>query len=124
MYTGKKLLVVDDSDYERAVLEKLLTSVGFEFFEAKDASEGIEKALSIMPDIILMDVVMPGINGFQAVKQINMHEELKNIPVILCTSKNQPSDKIWGTKQGAKAYVIKPIKQETLLEEIQKILKV
>ncbi len=121
MYTGKKLLVVDDSDYERAFLEKILTSVGFEFFEAKDANEGIEKAISIMPDIILMDVVMPGMNGFQAVKQINMNDMLKNIPVILCTSKNQPTDKIWGTKQGAKAYVVKPIKQEILLEEIKKI---
>ena len=76
----------------------------------------------IKPDLILMDVVMPGMNGFQATRQITSNESMKDIPVIMCTSKNQATDKIWGQRQGAKAYIVKPIQKEFLIAEIEKLL--
>lgn len=122
MYNGKKVLIVDDSKVERQILKQITTSLGFEVFEEENAVNGIQKAEEVRPDLILMDVVMPGMNGFQATRQMSMNENLKNIPVIMCTSKNQPTDKIWGQRQGAKAYVVKPINEEELVNEIKKLL--
>jgi twitching motility two-component system response regulator PilH len=122
MYKGKKLLIIDDSPTERLKTKLSVKSLQFEIFEASNALEGIQKAGEIKPDLILMDVVMPGMNGFQATKQLSMIEELKNIPVIMCTSKNQQTDKIWGTKQGAKAYVVKPVEEAQLINAIQEVL--
>lgn len=122
MYEGKKLLIVDDSPTERFKIKLGVKSLGFVVFEAENALDAIAKAEEIRPDLILMDVVMPGMNGFQATKQLSMKEELKNIPVIMCTSKNQPTDKIWGTKQGAKAYVVKPVEESELISVIREVL--
>lgn len=122
MYKGKKLLIVDDSPTERLKIKIGIKSLCFEIFEAANALEGIQKAEEIMPDLILMDVVMPGMNGFQATKQLSLKSALKNIPVIMCTSKNDPMDKIWGTKQGAKAYVVKPVEETQLISVIRDIL--
>lgn len=122
MYQNKKLLIVDDSKTERQLVRDKLSHLGFEFYEAENALDGIQKAEEIKPDLILMDVVMPGMNGFQATKHIAATETLKDIPVIMCTSKNQPTDKIWGARQGAKAYVVKPVKDEDLLEAIKSVL--
>ncbi len=121
MYVGKKLLIVDDSKTERLIIKEAVKNLGFEIFEAENALEGIQKADELKPDLILMDVVMPGMNGFQATKQLSMSEDLKNIPVIMCTSKNQPTDKIWGTRQGAKGYVVKPVNENELLTAINSI---
>ncbi len=122
MYEGKKLLIVDDSPTERLKIKIGIKSLCFEVHEAVNALDGIQKAEEIKPDLILMDVMMPGMNGFQATKQLSMNSALKDIPVIMCTSKNQPTDKIWGTKQGAKAYVVKPIEEEQLISVIKDIL--
>lgn len=122
MYEGKKLLIVDDSATERLKIKIGLKSLCFEVFEAVNALDGIQKAEEIKPDIILMDVVMPGMNGFQATKQLSLKSALKDIPVIMCTSKNDPMDKIWGTKQGAKAYVVKPVEEAQLISVIRDIL--
>jgi twitching motility two-component system response regulator PilH len=122
MYEGKKVLIVDDSKVERLILKEILTELKFSIFEAENAVEGIQKANEIKPDLILMDVVMPGMNGFQATHQITFNESMKDIPVIMCTSKNQATDKIWGQRQGAKAYVVKPIQKELLIAEIEKLL--
>ena len=122
MYEGKKVLIVDDSKVERLILKEILKELKFSIFEAENAVEGIQKANEIKPDLILMDVVMPGMNGFQATRQITSNESMKDIPVIMCTSKNQATDKIWGQRQGAKAYIVKPIQKELLIAEIEKLL--
>lgn len=122
MYSGKKILIVDDSKVEREILKEMIKGLEFMILEAENAAEGIKKAEENSPDLVLMDVVMPGMNGFQATKQMSLNEKLKDIPVIMCTSKNQSTDKIWGQRQGAKAYLVKPINKNELLEEIKKIL--
>ncbi len=122
MYMGKKLLIVDDSKTERLIIKEAVKNMGFEIYEAENALDGIQKADELKPDLILMDVVMPGMNGFQATKQLSMSEDLKSIPVIMCTSKNQPTDKIWGTRQGAKGYVVKPVSSEELISTINSVL--
>lgn len=122
MYKGKKILIVDDSKTERLLIKEKIAGLEFEVYEAENALDGIQKAEEVIPDIILMDVVMPGMNGFQATKHIAANEKLKDIPVVMCTSKNQPTDKIWGARQGAKAYVVKPIKDEDLIEAIKSVL--
>lgn len=122
MYQGKKILIVDDSAVERQLLKNMIEGLGFIIIEAENGESGIKMALEFEPEIILMDVVMPGINGFQATKQITNNEKLKGVPVIMCTSKNQETDKVWGAKQGAKAYVVKPINKEVLISEIDKLI--
>ena len=122
MYKGKKVLIVDDSAVERHILSEIVKDLGFEIFEAESGEEGITKALDCLPDIVLMDVVMPGINGFQATRKITTSDQLKNTPVIMCTSKGQATDKIWGQRQGASAYVVKPINKEELIGEIKRLM--
>ena len=114
----KRILVVDDSPTERAFLQGILVKKGFEVVIAESGEEGIAKAKSVKPDLILMDVVMPGLNGFQATRQITKDEETKHIPVIMCTTKSLETDKIWGMRQGAKDYMIKPINEEDLFNKI------
>jgi twitching motility two-component system response regulator PilH len=123
MYNGKKILIVDDSSVERHLLKEIVTPLGFEIIEADNGENGVKMALEHHPDIILMDVVMPGINGFQATRQITTNEGLKGVPVIMCTSKNQETDRMWGTRQGASSYITKPIDKNTLIAEIGKLLK-
>jgi len=115
----KKILVVDDSPTERAYMENLLKKRGYEVVVAESGELGIEKAKSWQPDLILMDVVMPGLNGFQATRAITREEKTKHIPVIICTTKDQETDKIWGLRQGAKDYVTKPVSENDLLEKIK-----
>jgi len=122
MYKGKKILIVDDSKTERAIIKEIAQELMFKVFEAENAADGISKAEEVNPDLVLMDVVMPRMNGFQATRQMSMNEALKHIPVIMCTSKNQPTDKVWGMRQGAKSYVVKPIDKNELIQEIKKVL--
>ena len=113
-----KILVVDDSPTERHVLVELLTSNGYQVLTAESGEEGIEKARSEQPDLVLMDVVMPGLNGYQATRTLTRDDATKHIPVIVCTSKGQETDKIWGLRQGAQDYMVKPINPEELLAKI------
>lgn len=122
MYKGKKVLIVDDSPVERYILKGYLTKLGFEIFEAENGESGVKSALEIHPDVILMDVLMDGINGFQATKQITLNENLKNVKVIMCTAKDKDTDKMWGTRQGASAYITKPIVESILISEITKLI--
>jgi twitching motility two-component system response regulator PilH len=117
--TIKKIMVVDDSPTERAFMEGLLKKRGYEVLTADSGEIAIERAKSEMPDLILMDVVMPGLNGFQATRAITREERTKHIPVIICTTKDQETDKIWGLRQGAKDYMIKPVNEADLLEKIK-----
>jgi len=114
----KSILVIDDSPTERHVLVDLLTRNGYQVITAENGEDGIEKAKSELPDLILMDVVMPGLNGYQATRTLTRDEKTKHIPVIVCTSKNQETDKIWGLRQGAQDYMTKPINSEELLAKI------
>ncbi|MBA2689844.1 MAG: response regulator [Burkholderiales bacterium] len=114
----KRILVVDDSPTERAYLQGLLVKKGYEVVMADSGEDAVAKSKSDKPDLILMDVVMPGLNGFQATRQITKDDVTKNIPVIMCTTKSQETDKIWGMRQGAKDYVTKPIKEDELLAKI------
>ena len=113
-----KILVVDDSPTERHVLVELLTRKGYQVLTAESGEEGIEKAKSEQPDLVLMDVVMPGLNGYQATRTLTREESTKHIPIIVCTSKGQETDKIWGLRQGAQDYLVKPVNGEELLSKI------
>lgn len=113
-----KILVVDDSPTERLALLELLSLNGYKVITAQSGEEGIEKAKAELPDLILMDVVMPGLNGFQATRTLTRDEATRHIPVIVCTSKGQETDKIWGLRQGAQDYMVKPINPEELLAKI------
>jgi twitching motility two-component system response regulator PilH len=114
----KRILVVDDSATERHMLKDLLTKAGYDVISSENGEDAIVKARHIKPDLILMDVVMPGLNGFQATRAISRDPLKKSIPVIMCTSKSQETDKIWGLRQGAKDYVVKPVDREVLLAKI------
>lgn len=114
----KKILIVDDSPTNRHFLFEILARHGYRCILAETAKEGIDKAKAEKPDLILMDVVMPDMDGFQATRLITRDEELKHIPVILCTSKNQQTDRLWGMRQGAKNYVVKPVDEQDLLAKI------
>ncbi|WP_201799828.1 response regulator [Andreprevotia sp. IGB-42] len=114
----KKILIVDDSPTERHFLGELLTKNGFQILTVESGEEAVAKAKEIMPDLILMDVVMPGMNGFQATRTISRDEATKHIPIIMCTSKNQETDKVWGKRQGAVEYVVKPVDPQELLAKI------
>ncbi|MBL8482768.1 MAG: response regulator [Rhodocyclaceae bacterium] len=117
----KKVLVVDDSAVERQVLTEFLIKNGYDVVTAESGEDAIEKARSERPDLILMDVVMPGINGYQATRTISRDEATRKIPVIMCTSKDQPTDKIWGMRQGALDYMVKPVNLTDLLARIQSL---
>ena len=114
----KTILVVDDSPTERHMLKDLLRKAGFEVIASDNGEDAISKARTALPDLILMDVVMPGLNGFQATRAISRDPETRRIPIIMCTSKSQETDKIWGMRQGARDYVVKPIDRDELLTKI------
>jgi twitching motility two-component system response regulator PilH len=114
----KRVLVVDDSATERHILGEILGKQGFEVSFAEDGEKGVEQSKVLKPDLIIMDVVMPGMNGFQATRAISKDPETENIPIIICTTKDQETDKVWGVRQGAKDYVVKPIDAAELLSKI------
>lgn len=114
-----KILVVDDSATERQLLMEKLSQNGYQVITAESGEEGVNKSKSEKPDLIVMDVVMPGMNGFQATRSITTDDETKHIPVIMCTTKNQETDKVWAKKQGAKDYVCKPVDFDELLGKIR-----
>ncbi len=118
-----KILVVDDSQAHLYALRKILEDAKFDVITAEDGSEGVEKAASEHPDLILMDVVMPGLNGFQATRKIARNPATAGIPVIFVTTKDQETYKIWGMRQGAAAYITKPVDKGALLSSINKALE-
>lgn len=115
---GKKILIVDDSATERYFFMETLSKQGYECITAQNGDEAIQKSKSEQPDLILMDIVMPGIDGYKATRTISHDEATKHIPVIICTSKNQETDRVWGMRQGARDYIVKPVDQADLLAKI------
>lgn len=114
----KKIMIIDDSPTERLFLQDMLTKKGFNVVTAENGEEGVARAKVELPDLILMDVVMPGLNGFQATRQISKAPETAHIPIFICTTKDQETDKVWGVRQGAKDYLVKPVNAEELLGKI------
>jgi len=118
-----RILIVDDSEVQLYALRKVLESAGHEVFAAENGADGIELAVNEHPDLILMDVVMPEMSGFQATRKLSRRKETANIPVIFVTTKDQDSDRIWGMRQGAADYITKPVDRKYLLSTIQKTLE-
>jgi len=118
-----KILVVDDSPTMLSGTSKILESAGHDVIHAINGKEGIEKAASGCPDLILMDVVMPDLNGFQATRTITTAQNTKHIPVIMLSTKDQETDKVWAQRQGASDYIIKPPNSKELLSKIDGLLQ-
>ena len=116
------ILIVDDSPTEVHVMQKALERHGYQTASAGDGAEAIRKAKEMKPDLIFMDVVMPGVNGFQATRKLANDPDTKSIPVIMVTSKDQETDRIWGMRQGAVDYLVKPVSMEKLIEKAQAAL--
>ena len=114
----KRILVVDDSPTDRQFLSDMLSKSGFSVSTAENAEDAMKKVKAQRPDLVLMDVVMPGQNGFQATRTLAKDDATKSIPVILCTSKGQETDKVWGMRQGARDYIVKPVNAADLLAKI------
>ena len=115
----KKILLVDDSKTELHHLSEILLKRGFQVRTAENGEEALKRLSEETPDLILMDVVMPGQNGFQLTRTITRDVRFTGVPVIMCTSKNQETDKVWGMRQGASDYVVKPVKADELLAKIK-----
>ncbi len=113
-----KILIVDDSPTEQHIISKTLQSEGYMIVSAVNGEEGVKKAKETMPDLILMDVVMPGMNGFQATRKITRDPDTKNIPVIMVTTKDQATDRAWAMRQGAIDYLVKPVSGPELIKKI------
>lgn len=109
-----RILIVDDSPSQLEGLKRLVEKLGHQTLTANDGAAGVETAKRDHPDLVLMDVVMPNLNGFQATRAISKDPETAGIPVILVTTKDQETDKVWGMRQGAKAYVTKPVNETEL----------
>ena len=114
-----KILLVDDSKTELHALSDLLTKRGFTVRTAENGEEAMKRLAEEKPDLILMDVVMPGQNGFQLTRAITRDERYADVPVIMCTSKNQETDKVWGMRQGARDYITKPVDASELMAKIK-----
>ncbi|MES1993959.1 MAG: response regulator [Pseudomonadota bacterium] len=117
-----RVLIVDDSPTELHVLRRLLEKHGHQILLAHDALQGIDLARRERPDLILMDVVMPGMSGFQATRKLSRDQETATIPVFMVTSKNQESDRIWGLRQGAVDYVLKPVQEHDIIPKMKAVL--
>lgn len=113
------VLVVDDSPTDTHVLSEMLKKNGFAVITAASGEEGIATAKAEKPDLIVMDVVMPGMSGFEATRSITRDPDTSGIPVIICTTKDQETDKAWGLRQGAKDYVVKPVTEGDLIAKIR-----
>lgn len=116
-----KILIVDDSPSQLLGIQRIVEKLGHESITAEDGAAGVEVAKRELPDMVLMDVVMPNLNGFQATRTLSREATTKHIPVILVTTKDQDTDRMWGLRQGAKAYLTKPFSEDELAEVIERI---
>jgi twitching motility two-component system response regulator PilH len=113
------ILLVDDSKTELAYLSELLAKRGFTVRTAENGEEAMKRLAEGKPDLILMDVVMPGTNGYQLTRTITRDPRYSDVPVIMCTSKGQETDRVWGLRQGARDYVVKPVDTDDLMAKIK-----
>ncbi len=118
----KTILIIDDSPTETHIVKGILEKGGYQVLTAADGESGVAAAIDAKPDLILMDVVMPGLNGFQATRQLSRNPETESIPIIMVTTKSQETDRAWGLRQGAQEYVVKPVAAGELLGKIRDVL--
>jgi twitching motility two-component system response regulator PilH len=116
-----RILIVDDSPSQLLGIQRIVEKLGHESLTAEDGAAGVEVAKRELPDMVLMDVVMPNLNGFQATRTLSREATTRHIPVILVTTKDQDTDRMWGLRQGAKAYLTKPFSEDELAEVIERI---
>jgi twitching motility two-component system response regulator PilH len=117
----RKVLVVDDSDTDRKNLEQIVSGAGYAVITARSGKDAVAMTKSEQPDAVLLDVIMPDMNGFQACRAITSDASTKNIPVILVSSKGEKTDKVWGAEQGARGYVTKPFTPDQILNELRSL---
>lgn len=118
-----RILIVDDSPTEMYKLTGMLEKHGHEVLKAENGADGVALARLEKPDLVLMDIVMPGLNGFQATRQLTKDPETSCIPVIVVTTKDQETDMVWAQRQGAKGYLTKPVDEEQLILKVKKVLE-
>ncbi|MBN6149338.1 twitching motility response regulator PilH [Xanthomonas sp. AmX2] len=116
-----RILIVDDSPSQLLGIQRIVEKLGHETITATDGAAGVEAAKAALPDLVLMDVVMPNLNGFQATRTLRREPSTQNIPVILVTTKDQDTDRMWGMRQGARAYITKPFSEDELSEVIERV---
>lgn len=117
-----KILVVDDSPSEMMRFREILSRHGYEVISASNGVEGCDMAAKQLPDVVLMDVVMPEMNGFQATRKISRDKATAHIPIIIVSTKDQETDRVWGKRQGAKEYLTKPVDEEDLMRVIKSVV--
>ena len=117
-----RILIVDDSPTETFRFREILTKHGYEVLEATNGADGVTMAQAELPDLVLMDVVMPGMNGFQATRQISKGKDTQHIPVVIVSTKDQATDRVWGKRQVACDYLTKPIDEQQLIDVIKQLL--
>lgn len=117
-----RVLVVDDSPTETYKFREILEKHGHEVIEAANGADGVAVARAEQPDLVLMDVVMPGLNGFQATRQLTKGEDTAHIPIVIITTKDQETDRVWGKRQGAKDYLTKPVDEDVLMKTVDRML--
>ena len=116
-----RILIVDDSPTQLIGIQRIVEKLGHQTLTAEDGAAGVALAKAELPDLILMDVVMPNLNGFQATRQLSREGSTRDIPVVLVTTKDQDTDRMWGMRQGAKAYITKPFSESELSEVIARV---
>ncbi|MGH8038949.1 MAG: twitching motility response regulator PilH [Stenotrophomonas sp.] len=116
-----RILIVDDSPSQQLGIKRIVEKLGHETLTAENGAEGVKVAKAQLPDLVLMDVVMPELNGFQATRTLAREATTKHIPVILVTTKDQDTDRMWGMRQGAKAYITKPFSEDELSEVLERV---
>ncbi len=118
-----RVLIVDDSPTETYKISSILSKHGYDVITAETGEQGVDVARKELPDVVLMDIVMPGLNGFQATRQLSREPSTSHIPVIIVTTKDQETDRVWGQRQGAKGYLTKPVDGKMLVQAIEGVLK-
>jgi twitching motility two-component system response regulator PilH len=119
----REVLVVEDSLTQRQIISDLLQNIGLKVTIARDGVEALERLEKLSPDLIVLDIVMPRMNGYEVCRRLKSDPKTKDVPVILCSSKGEQFDRYWGLKQGADAYVVKPFQPQELLATIKNLLR-
>lgn len=117
-----RILIVDDSPTETYRFREILEKHGHQVLEASNGADGVAVARAELPDLVLMDVVMPGLNGFQATRQLTKGEDTAHIPIVIVTTKDQETDRVWGKRQGARDYLTKPVDEAHLMQVIASLI--
>lgn len=117
-----RVLIIDDSPTDRKKMADVVKGLGFESLDAGNGADGVKKAKEEQPDLILMDIIMPDINGFQATREISKDAATKDIPIIVVTTKDQETDRVWGMRQGASEFLVKPVDEKALANAIRQFL--